>query len=445
MADISKITVPISGTATTYNIKDASAIANLSVSGKVITFTKRDGSTGTITTQDTNTTYSAATTSANGLMSAADKTKLNATNIAYCTCSTAADTAAKIVTVVGNDNWTLQAGAIILVKFTNTNTASSVTLNVNSTGAKSIYYSNAVITNNSPIIGGYAGRNHMYVYDGTYWVWISASNDSNTTYTNASLGQGYGTCATAEATAAKVVSLSSYALTVGGVVAVKFTYAVPASATMNINSKGAKTIYYRGAAITAGVIKAGDTATFIYNGSQYHLLTVDRDNDTNTDTKVTQTITTSNAKYPLLLAPSGQTATKTTNSYFDSGVTLNPSTNTITANISGSSTSCTGNASTATKLSSSGKYTVTIDTSDWITNADGGYIATKTVTGVLTTDSVIADLVCSTDISAAKLQISAWGCVCNGNIIVSSNNTVKFYTYDTQPTVAITVELQVIR
>lgn len=62
----------------------------------------------------------------------------------------------------------------------------------------------------------------------------------------------------------------------------------------------------------------------------------------NTDTKVTQTATTSNASYPLLLAPSGQTSTATTTSYFDSGVTLNPSTNTIVANIS-------GNASSATK------------------------------------------------------------------------------------------------
>lgn len=37
------------------------AITSLSVSGKVITYTKGDGSTGTVTTQDTNTTYSAGT------------------------------------------------------------------------------------------------------------------------------------------------------------------------------------------------------------------------------------------------------------------------------------------------------------------------------------------------------------------------------------------------
>ena len=58
------------------NAKNAS-ITGLSVSGKVITYTKGDGTTGTITTQDTDTTYSVATTSANGLMSSTDKTNLN--------------------------------------------------------------------------------------------------------------------------------------------------------------------------------------------------------------------------------------------------------------------------------------------------------------------------------------------------------------------------------
>lgn len=52
-------------------------ITGLSISGKVITYTKGDGTTGTITTQDTNTTYSKATQSADGLMSSDDKTKLD--------------------------------------------------------------------------------------------------------------------------------------------------------------------------------------------------------------------------------------------------------------------------------------------------------------------------------------------------------------------------------
>ena len=57
--------------------------------------------------------------------------------------------------------------------------------------------------------------------------------------------------------------------------------------------------------------------------------------DNNTDTKVTQTPTSDNKTYPLLLAPTGQTTTQTGGAYFDSGVTLNPSNNTIAANISG--------------------------------------------------------------------------------------------------------------
>ena len=105
---------------------------------------------------------------------------------------------------------------------------------------------------------------------------ITLPADNNTTYTNEKLGNGYGTCETAEATAAKVVTLSNYTLTKNGVVSVKFTYAVPASATMNINSKGAKNIFYKGAAIVAGVIKAGDIATFIYDGTQYQLIAIDR-------------------------------------------------------------------------------------------------------------------------------------------------------------------------
>lgn len=50
-------------------------IKGLSVSGRTITYTKGDGSTGTITTQDT--TYGVATTSSNGLMASSDKSKLN--------------------------------------------------------------------------------------------------------------------------------------------------------------------------------------------------------------------------------------------------------------------------------------------------------------------------------------------------------------------------------
>ena len=98
--------------------------------------------------------------------------------------------------------------------------------------------------------------------------------DTNTTYSNVKLGHGYATCTTAASTIAKVASLSSYKLSTGGYVSVKFSNDVPAGATLNINSQGAKAIYYKGAAITDGVIKAGDTAMFVYS-SRYHLVSVD--------------------------------------------------------------------------------------------------------------------------------------------------------------------------
>lgn len=151
------------------------------------------------------------------------------------------------------------------------------TLNVNGLGAKHVYQTLAAASVTTTIFN--VNYTMLFVYNsqrisGGCWD-IFYGYNSNTTYTNASLGQGYGTCTTAEATLAKAVTLSSYALTTGGIVAVKFTHAVPANATMNVNSKGAKAIYHRGSAITAGVIGAGDIAYFIYS-TYYHLLGVDK-------------------------------------------------------------------------------------------------------------------------------------------------------------------------
>lgn len=56
---------------------DTTYIKGLSVSGRTITYTKGDDTTGTITTQDTNTTYPLVSTEVNGLMSATDKAKLD--------------------------------------------------------------------------------------------------------------------------------------------------------------------------------------------------------------------------------------------------------------------------------------------------------------------------------------------------------------------------------
>jgi hypothetical protein len=66
-----------SGVTSKPSYYDAKAIKSITRNGTTFTYTCMDGTTGTFTQQDNNTTYSAATTGAAGLMSAADKTKLD--------------------------------------------------------------------------------------------------------------------------------------------------------------------------------------------------------------------------------------------------------------------------------------------------------------------------------------------------------------------------------
>lgn len=116
----------------------------------------------------------------------------------YGTCSTAAGTAAKVVTLSDATGWSLKVGVIVGVKFTATNTASNPTINVNSSGAKSIYFNSAVITTANLNKAGYANRIEYYMYDGTYWVWINWSTDDNTTYSSMTVAEyqaGTGTTA----------------------------------------------------------------------------------------------------------------------------------------------------------------------------------------------------------------------------------------------------------
>lgn len=109
------------------------------------------------------------------------------------------------------------------------------------------------------------------------------------------LGMGFTTCSTEQATAAKTATLTGYTIADGGIVSVKFSNAVDAGATLNINSQGAKPIYYKGAAITNSIINAGAIATFVYSNNQYQLINLDTDveqvqNNKNNILSIQQTI-----------------------------------------------------------------------------------------------------------------------------------------------------------
>ena len=190
--------------------------------------------------------------------------------ILYGVCSTASNGKNKEVDI---DGFTLKEGVAILVKFTASNSIYAPTLNVNGTGAIPMCKSGNIGISAGSDDGWAAGAVILLVYDGTSWVrdyW------TNTVATNPSLGGGYAICSTEEEATSKTCALSGYLLTKGGIVTVNFTNAVPANSTLNINTRGAKAIHYRGSAIEDGIISAGDTATFIYDGSVYHLLSTDR-------------------------------------------------------------------------------------------------------------------------------------------------------------------------
>lgn len=90
-------------------------------------------------------------------------TAIDGVRALYGTCTTAASTTAKVVTCQGFE---LRTGSVVNVRFTNKNTASSPTLNVNGTGAKPIYL------NGSPIGSDYywdAQDVVTFVYSGSYW------------------------------------------------------------------------------------------------------------------------------------------------------------------------------------------------------------------------------------------------------------------------------------
>lgn len=84
----------------------------------------------------------------------------------FGTCSTDAATAAKTVSIT-TGTFSLEAGVIIAVKFSNKNTASTPTLAVNSTAAKNIFVNGAQITTGANK-GTLAGT-VIFIYDGTQY------------------------------------------------------------------------------------------------------------------------------------------------------------------------------------------------------------------------------------------------------------------------------------
>lgn len=202
--------------------------------------------------------------------------------IAYGVCDTAADEPQKTIAVPG---FILQKYAIVAVCFNNPVLRES-TLNVADTTPMPIIYQNGLIpegiiskgdTATFMFVPGFEFQEHEI----DAWVLISIDRAPNNTPTNLSAFlndiQGRGTCTTPSSTSTKTVSMEGVTIKAGSVFAVHFSYDVRANAKMNINNSGqAKPILHRNLPIGFYQIRGGDTATFIFDGSSYHLLAVDR-------------------------------------------------------------------------------------------------------------------------------------------------------------------------
>ena len=122
--------------------------------------------------------------------SATATTARNARNT-IAICSTASATVAKVATL---DGYALTSGDRIPLYMTNNNTASTPTLNVNSTGAKTIRIngSTVVTATHKNLPAGF----YMAHYDGTYWNLYNLVNMSTATSFNGTYSSGTGSITT---------------------------------------------------------------------------------------------------------------------------------------------------------------------------------------------------------------------------------------------------------
>lgn len=202
--------------------------------------------------------------------------------IGYGVCETPLDEPNKEVPFTG---FKLQEGATVAVFFV-TGVAERDFLEVGETEKCPIIYHNYYIGNDVITKGDTATFMYTEKYDyggeseySGAWVVISIDQPHDVPGQLSAFQnniQGIGVCNTATGNAAKTATISGVIIGKGSVFAIRFTYDVDSSATLNINGSGAKNMLHRNAALGAGQLLAGDTVTFISDGISYHVISIDR-------------------------------------------------------------------------------------------------------------------------------------------------------------------------
>lgn len=107
----------------------------------------------------------------------------------------------------------------------------------------------------------------------------------------------------------------------------------------------------------------------------------------------------------------------------------------------GTGATTAASALTALGAASVQLYQTSIDTT-WSGDSTNGYTKTVTISGIKATDVPVVGVVLSSDKSAALLQGKAFACI---NRITTASNSITLYAYNTRPTVAISIQMLVIR
>ena len=208
-------------------------------------------------------------------------------------------------TIAATTKWVMDKGYT-----TNTGTITGITMNGTSKGTSGVVDLGTVITSHQTI-----------KQDGI---------------TGATVNR-FGTCSTAAGTVGKEVSITTgtFSLEAGASVRVKFSNANTASSpTLKVGSTDAKNIFHKGSQITTGDNKAllAGVCDFVYDGTQYHL--VGNYINTNTDTLMTQNVSSTDSTYPILACPTADATTSqgAKTGIFSADVKLNPSTGTVVTN-----------------------------------------------------------------------------------------------------------------
>lgn len=194
--------------------------------------------------------------------------------------STSADTAIKVVSCTA---WKeCRNGAIIGVKFVNAHTASSLQLNVNSTGAKYVSYSNTISTTSSYIKWD-ANTIVYFMYANNCYNYITSipitSNDPGPEGVKVWYGTYNVSSAFSIPSTLSITTVPHFILTKGSILYITFTYSgtdnqfyhFTSSQQINVNGTGAKKIIYKGQYTRTVDIqfRGNDTLQLIYNGTDW--------------------------------------------------------------------------------------------------------------------------------------------------------------------------------